>query len=131
MTRNSTIELRDLQLEVDIGTYGPGDIVPHAHLLDLILSVDSRLVLIGQDEMGLVFDYDPLVAEIDQIARASHYATQERVVSLIAAACAACPEIEAVDIFLRKCPVLAGTGALGIRLILDGEDLAALRKASG
>ncbi|MDP3406224.1 MAG: dihydroneopterin aldolase [Brevundimonas sp.] len=129
MTRNCTIELRDLELAVRIGTYGPGDVVPDCHLLDLTLTVARRLVLIDQDEMTLVLDYDPLIARIDQIARAAHYATQERVVTLIAKACAAHAEIEALDIYLRKHPVLAGTGTLGVRLGLDRDELTALRKA--
>lgn len=131
MTSNCTIELRDLVIAVQIGTYGPADVVPERHLLDLTLSVDPSLILIDADEMRHVFDYDPLIAQIDQIARQTHYATQERVVTLIAYICAAYPEIEAVDIFLRKQPVLAGTGMLGVRLRLNSDDLGALRKASG
>ncbi len=129
MTRHCTIELRDLVLAVQIGTYGPGDVVPERHLLDLTLTVDTRLVLIEQDAMTRVFDYDPLITQIDQIARVTHYTTQERVVTLIARACAIHPEIEAVDIALRKYPVLAGTGTLGVRLALNGGQLAALRQA--
>lgn len=34
--------------------------------------------------------------------------------------------IEAVEICLRKSPVLAGTGSLGVRLILGAEGLVAL-----
>jgi hypothetical protein len=63
-----------------------------------------------------------------KIARATHYATQERVVTLIAHACAAYDEIQALDIYLRKQPVLAGTGNLGVRLRLNGVEIAALRK---
>jgi hypothetical protein len=37
MTRLARIELRDLHLPVSIGTYGPGDVVPDAHVLDLTL----------------------------------------------------------------------------------------------
>lgn len=103
--------------------------VPERHLLDLTLTVAINLILIDEDEMTRVFDYDPLTAQIDQIARVRHYATQERVVTLIASACAAYPEIEALDISLRKQPVLDGTGTLGVRLVLNGDDLAELRKA--
>ncbi|MDG4648172.1 dihydroneopterin aldolase [Roseibacterium sp. SDUM158017] len=127
MTRRSAIELNDLALVTDIGTYGPGDVVPEAHLLDLVLAIDPSLVLIARDGMAHVFDYDPLIAEIDRLARDGHYQTQERLMTRIAGACARHPEIEGVEIRLRKSPVLAGSGSLGVRLVLDGEGLAALR----
>ena len=46
MTRYSTIELRDLVLAVQIGTYGPGDVVPERHQLDVTLMVAKHLILI-------------------------------------------------------------------------------------
>ena len=61
MTTTACIELRDLELSTDIGTYSPGDIIPKQHLLDLTLWIDSALVLISTDRMESVFDYDPLV----------------------------------------------------------------------
>ncbi|MEL7211547.1 MAG: dihydroneopterin aldolase [Pseudomonadota bacterium] len=113
------VELRDLVIACDIGTYGPEDVVPDAHVLDLILTISADLVFIDADGMDRVFDYDPLVAEIDRLARDGHYHTQERLMTRIVEACAAYPEIEAVEIALRKSPVLAGSGALGVRLQLD------------
>jgi dihydroneopterin aldolase len=118
------IELRDLQLATAIGTYGPGDVVPEAHVLDLTLTISPDLVLVAGDEMALVFDYDPLIAEIDRIARAQHYHTQEFLMTRLVAACAAYPQITALDICLRKRPVLGGTGSLGVRLRLGAEALA-------
>jgi dihydroneopterin aldolase len=64
---HSTIELTDLQLNTDIGTYGPEHVVPSAHLLDLTLSIDPALVLIETDGMAHVFDCDPLISEIDEL----------------------------------------------------------------
>ncbi|MEM9975062.1 MAG: dihydroneopterin aldolase [Pseudomonadota bacterium] len=122
-----TIELRDLPLATDIGTYGPDDVVPDIHLLDLTLGIDPRLVLIPRDGMDLVFDYDPLIAEIDRLARDGHYHTQERLLSRIAQACAAYGEIASAEITLRKAPVLPAGGALGVRLVLAADELAALR----
>ena len=55
------IELCDLELDVDLGTYANGDAVPGRHVLDLTLSIDPSLVLIAEDEMERVFDYDPLI----------------------------------------------------------------------
>jgi len=126
----SFIELKDLQIAVLIGTYGPDDVVPDAHILDLTLTIAPHLVMVPRDEMALVFDYDPLIRHIDTLARASHYETQERLVACIVEACAKYPQIEALDICLRKRPVLSGTGTLGVRLIVDTEGMAALRDAT-
>ncbi|MFN7121607.1 MAG: dihydroneopterin aldolase [Hydrogenophaga sp.] len=131
MTLRSTVELRQLALDARIGTYRSGDSVPDQHLLDLTLSIDPTLVLIEQDGMAMVFDYDPLVTEIVRLARDVHYETQERLATRIAHACAACPQVEAVAIVLSKSPVHAGTGSLGVRLVVDGADLARLRPAPG
>ena len=127
MTRLARIELRDLHLPVSIGTYGPGDVVPDAHILDLTLEIAPDLVQIAADEMANVFDYDPLIARIAEIARSRTFETQEYLMTLITQACAAYDVIEAVELYLRKSPVLGGTGSLGVRLVLGSEDLAALR----
>jgi len=125
----SYVELKDLQIAVQLGTYGPEDVVPDAHLLDLTLTIAPHLVMVPRDEMALVFDYDPLIRQIDALARAGHYETQERLVTCIVQACAEYPQIEAVDISLRKRPVMSGTGTLGVRLVVDAEGMAALRGA--
>lgn len=127
MTSHARIELRDLHLPVSLGTYGPDDVVPDAHVLDLDLAIAPELVQIAADAMGAVFDYDPLIAEIAALARSRHFATQEYLMTLIIEACAAYPEIIALAVCLRKYPVLAGTGSLGVRLSLEAEDMAALR----
>lgn len=77
------VELKDLQIAVRTGTYGPDDVVPDAHLLDLTLTIAPHLVMIPRDEMALVFEYDPLIRQIDALARASHYETQERLMTCI------------------------------------------------
>ena len=131
MPKKGYVELKDLQIAVRLGTYGPDDVVPDAHLLDLTLTIAQDLVMVRRDEMALVFDYDPLIRQIDALARANHYATQERLVTLIVKACIEYPQIEALDISLRKRPVLSGTGTLGVRLILDAIEMAALRVSGG
>jgi dihydroneopterin aldolase len=102
MARQALIELRDLRIEANIGTYGPADVVPDGHLLDLTLTINPHLVQIAADRMDLVFDYDPLIEQIDQLARAQHYETQEYLMTRIAQACAAYPQISGLDIGLRK-----------------------------
>jgi dihydroneopterin aldolase len=124
---SACVELRDLRLNTDIGTYGPNDVVPDAHTLDLTLWLAPALVLIDQDGMANVFDYDPLVADIDRLAADGHYETQERLVTRIVHACAAYPAIEALDIGLRKSPVRQGSGSLGVRVSVDANTLSALR----
>lgn len=130
MPAQATIDLRGLKLATDLGTYGPDDVVPEAHLLDLTLGIDARYVLIDRDAMEAVFDYDPLIAEIDRLARDGHYETQERLMTRILEACAAHPEIESVAMALTKTPVLAGSGTLGMRVKVDAEALAALRECT-
>lgn len=131
MVMRSTVELRQLALDTRIGTYAPGATVPNLHLLDLTLSIDPTLVLIGQDGMAQVFDYDPLVAEIVRLAGDGHYETQERLVTRIVHACAAFAQVESVDVVLSKSPVHAGSGSLGVRLVADSAALATLRATPG
>ncbi len=128
---SSRIELKDFHLPTRIGTYAPGDTVPEYHALDLTLWIDPDLVLIAQDGMAHVFDYDPLVIEIERLAADGLYETQERLMTRIVQACAAYPVIEALEIALRKFPVRAGSGSLGVHLAVDGVQLQSMRDASG
>jgi dihydroneopterin aldolase len=127
MTTLAIIELKDLRIHAAIGTYGPGDVVPDEHRLDLSLWIDQSLVLIKEDLMKHVFDYDPLVKEVDRLARDSHYETQERLMTLIVKACAEYSQIKRLEIALRKSPVLNESGSLGLRLSVDAEMLNQLR----
>lgn len=128
MLRQATIELRDLHLPASIGSYGPDDVVPDAHILDLDLIISPDLVEVASDEMGSVFDYDPLIAQIVAIAQRQTFETQEYLMTLITQACAGYSEVLGLAICLRKSPVLAGTGSLGVRLALGAEDLTRLRR---
>jgi len=128
---NSVIELRHLEIAPSLGTYGPADVVPDAHLLDLTLTIDPTLVLIDQDGMDRVFDYDPLIREIERLAKDGHYHTQEWLMTRIARACAAYAAIEGIEVCLSKRPVLRGSGTLGVRLRLGADDLTKLRAAPG
>ncbi len=128
MSNSSTVELKNLLIKADIGTYGPGDVVPDEHVLDLTLWISQTLVLVTEDGMQHVFDYDPLVAAIDHLAAETHYETQERLMTRIVSACARHPEIEAVEIALRKSPVRRGTGSLGVRTHVDKAVLATIRR---
>jgi dihydroneopterin aldolase len=129
MKTNACIDLKDLKLQTQIGTYGPGAIIPKQHLLDLTLWIDPKLVFISEDLMGNVFDYDPLVIEIERLAFDGHYETQERLMTRIVQACAKYHEIESLEISLRKSPVSAGSGSLGVRLSVDKTTLDELRTA--
>jgi dihydroneopterin aldolase len=127
---SSQIELKDFHLVTRIGTYGPGETVPEYHALDLTLWIDPDLVLIPEDGMAHVFDYDPLVIEIERLAADGLYDTQERLMTRIVQACAAYPAIEALEIALRKFPVRVGSGSLGVRLNVDGAQLQRMRDAT-
>ncbi len=128
MYGQSYVELTGLKLETDIGTYGPDDVVPDAHVLDLRLKIDASLVVIDRDGMDHVFDYDPLIADVDRLARDGHYETQERLITRIVGACAAYPQIRAIEVTLSKTPVLGETGTLGVRLVIAEEELAVKRQ---
>lgn len=129
MTAQASIKLRDLKLVTKIGTFAVESDSPKEHRLDLTLGIDAKLVLIESDTMQHVFDYDPLVRDIDQLSRDGHYETQERLMTRIVQACAAYPEIISVDISLRKGPVLNTSGSLGVRLNLDQSAFSTLRAA--
>jgi dihydroneopterin aldolase len=130
MTSTACVELKDLRLKTEIGTYAPGATIPDQHLLDLTLWINPKLILISKDVMDQVFDYDPLVIEIDRLAADGHYETQERLVTRIVESCARHPEIESLEISLRKAPVREGSGVLGIKLYIDTNTLTGMR-ASG
>jgi dihydroneopterin aldolase len=131
MTLQASIELKDLKLRTNIGTYQPSDTVPDEHVLNLSFSIDGGLVLIPEDGMAHVFDYDPLVLEIDRLATDCHYETQERLISRIVQACSVYSEITSLEISLRKSPVHNNSGSLGVKLHLDETALNQLRAIKG
>lgn len=119
----STIELKHLMLDTNIGTYGSEDVVPDHHLLDLSLTISGSAVLIPEDGMAHVFDYDPLIADILKLAKQGHRDTQEWLITQIVGLCASYSEIMGAEIFLRKTPVHAGSGTLGVRISVDHDAL--------
>ena len=121
------VELIDLDLNIAIGTYNDGDAVPDKHILDLNLSIDPALVLIDEDQMDRVFDYDLLIREIRLMAEEMRYETQERFITRIVDECVKYSEIRSVEVFLRKSPVFGSNGELGVRLEVDESDLTNLR----
>ena len=121
------IELTNLVLNIQIGSYTESDLVPDKHILDIVLSIDPELVLIDDDKMDRVFDYDPLIRAIQRMAAEMHYETQERFITRIVDTCAKEEEIMDVEIFLRKSPVCGSSGELGVRLKINELDLKALK----
>jgi dihydroneopterin aldolase len=81
--------------------------------------------------MENVFDYDPLVMEIDRLAKDVHYETQEKLITRIIQACSTYSEIQSLEISLRKLPVLAGSGSLGVRLSIDSVTLETIKSSVG
>ncbi|MEO1689092.1 MAG: dihydroneopterin aldolase [Pseudomonadota bacterium] len=133
MPAETTIELIDLQVDLMPGPNGgrsaPGEAGPQRNLLDMTLRIDPSMVLIPDDSMDRVFDYDPVVAELRRIAAAEIYQTHERMLTLMAEALAVWPQIGSAMLFLRKPADPDRGGALGLRLTLDAPALAALRAA--
>ena len=123
----ANIELLNLVLNIQIGSYTKSDVVPDKHILDILLSINPELVLINDDKMDRVFDYDPLIRAIQRMAAEMHYETQERFITRIVDMCAKEEEIMDVEIFLRKSPVCGSSGELGVRLKINELDLKALK----
>lgn len=130
MPAKSCIELRDLLLQTTIGTYKADEVAPSHHSLDLTLWIDPSLVLISEDSMDKVFDYDPLIREIQRIAADGHYETQERLIARIVEACAEPLVVEGIELALHKSPVSKQGGSLGVRLSLGSQELRAMREIS-
>lgn len=127
MTNQAFIELKDLALSTKIGSEQYVQQHSETHLLDLTLLIDTKLVLISDDDMGKVFDYDPLITEIRKLSENIRYETQERLMTLVVEVCATYRQINAVEIYLRKSPVLADSGSLGVRLCVDKVALSNMR----
>lgn len=127
MTTACCIELKHFKLPTRIGSYAPGETVPEDHTLDLTLWISPDLVLIAQDGMAQVFDYDPLVVQIEQVSADTPYETQERLLSRIVEACAQYPAIESLDIAVHKFPIRPQHGSLGVRMHVSPAQLVHLR----
>jgi dihydroneopterin aldolase len=119
MTLQAFIELQAIKIDTKIGTYALGAAQPKEHLLSIALCIDPHLVLIDEDSMQNVLDYDPLLLEIQRLAADKHYETQERLITRIVKACAAYAEVISLEIILKKQPVLNDSGSLGVRLCMD------------
>ena len=128
MTQHAQIRLNELTLPCSIGTYGADDIVPDAHVLDMVLYLDKTWVVIDADQMDSVFDYDPLIRKILQTAAAEKYETQEYLVSLIFQCCFEHTEVHAAELFLRKSPV-RDDGSLGVQVTLTRDEFDDIRSA--
>ena len=128
MTQHAQIRLNEMTLPCSIGTYGADDIVPDAYVLDMVLYLDKTWVVIDADQMDRVFDYDPLIRKILQIAAADKYETQEYLMSLIFQCCFEHAEVHAADLFLRKSPV-RDDGSLGVQVTLTRAEFEHIRSA--
>ena len=128
MTKHAQIRLNDLTLPCTIGTYDAADIIPDAHVLDMVLYLDKSWVVIDADQMNRVFDYDPLIRKILQIAATEKYETQEYLMSLIFQCCFVHAEVHAAELFLRKSPV-RDDGSLGVQVTLTRAEFEDMRLA--
>ena len=127
MAYQSSVKLRGLSLNCDIGSYAMSEVVPNKHRLDMELLVEKNLILIEEDDMAAVFDYDPLVEEIIQISLSGKFNTQEKLITLILKACLKYNQIKALSLFLYKAPVRED-GELGITVRIDEQELEKMRQ---
>ena len=121
------VKLTNLDINIEIGTHTDNDVIPDRHTIDLTLEINPSLVLIDKDQMDRVFDYDPLISKILNLAEGRSYETQECFLTLVVGECAKFSEIESVQILFRKSPVFGSSGELGVRLEINGSDLKKLR----
>ncbi|NCZ66429.1 MAG: dihydroneopterin aldolase [Rhodobacteraceae bacterium] len=128
MTKHAQIRLNDLTLPCTIGTYEADDIIPDAHVLDMVLYLDKSWVVIDADQMNRLFDYDPLISKILQIAATEKYETQEYLMSLIFQCCFVHAEVHAAELFFRKSPV-RDDGSLGVQVTLTRAEFEDMRSA--
>ena len=71
--------------------------------------------------MSKVFDYAPLISEIDQLTKNTHYETQEWLISRKVFTCASFEAIKAIELFIRKQPVMNKSGELGMKLVVEAN----------
>ena len=128
MTKHAQIRLNDLTIPCTIGTYEADDIIPDAHVLDMVLYLDKSWVVIDADQMNRVFNYDPLISKILQISATEKYETQEYLMSLIFQCCFVHAEVHAAELFLRKSPV-RDDGSLGVQVTLTRAEFEDMRSA--
>lgn len=121
---HATVNPPDLMIETQIGTYGPGSVIPGTRSLDLGLTIDPAFVFIDQDGMKRVVDYDPLIGDIDRLAPAKHSHTQERPMTRMVQAAANYPEISEISVRLCKTSLFEYSGEPGLTLVVDADDLA-------
>lgn len=128
MSLITTLEFENLPLKAHIGTFDQG-IDPYEHSLDLMLIVDTEMVLIDEDDMQRVFDYDPLLEHIQQVAQERHYETQEMLLTRILACCSAYVAVQGVEMCIKKSPKeqIDGHVSIGVRVLASGAELDALR----
>ena len=94
----------------------------------MVLYLDKSWVMIDADQMNRVFDYDPLIRKILQIAATEKYETQEYLMSLIFQCCFVHAEVHAAELFLRKSPV-RDDGSLGVQVTLTRAEFEDMRSA--
>ena len=126
MVYQSSVKLRGLSLDCDIGSYGMDEVAPNKHRLDLELFIEKNLILIEEDKMANVFDYDPLIEDITQISLSGKFNTQEKLITLILNECLKYSQIKAVSLFLYKSPVRKD-GELGVNVRMNEQELEKLR----
>ena len=124
---DATIELTGLHLSVCIGKHSAAKILPEIQVLDLVLTVNPRLVCTETDTMSDVFDYDPILDFVHKSIKDKRYETQECLISQLARHCAQFEEVNQIDITIRKEIKGDATGKLGVRLVLNEEDVKKFR----
>ena len=77
--------------------------------------------MINSDVMSKVFDYASLISEIDLFTKNTHYETQQWLISRKVFTCASYVAIKAIELFIRKQPVMNKSGELGMKLVVEAN----------
>jgi 7,8-dihydroneopterin aldolase/epimerase/oxygenase len=78
---------------------------------EVSLRIELDLSVAGQsDRLADTLHYGPLIAQIQEIIRRSHFALVERLATVIADAVLAYPEVEQVQVCLTKSPPIPDFG---------------------
>ncbi|RJE80045.1 uracil-DNA glycosylase [Paracoccus sp. JM45] len=121
-------ELRDVQLSAQVANCSPSGTDVSDHRLDLVISLDPFEFQISHDETNYTQFERSLINDLEAIARACRYASQDHLICAIAYVCACYRAIQTAEISITSNPAWNGTGSMTSKISLDSAALEHLRE---